>query len=279
MNSARRTGRRGSRWRSSRRSRRRCGPRGCGTRRWRDRGGGTTRSSRGGGRRRGWCRRRRREGGLKMMTMEQRRSHGGDARASGEQQRGPGVPAWQLSPIRLLVVTSCCAPPGALPARQYGQHVRAASAQRATRAWARRTRFSPGLPRAPSLLWPTTATMKSTTLSLLALAALASASDVLDLTKDTFKDAVSHDGLTLVEFFAPWCGREWAARAGDLAPCHLADRMACCSPPQTARRKPSNSSDGPAQAGRRGFLGFQHPPSAARLTAHPPSLCQPRPAL
>ncbi|KIV90538.1 protein disulfide-isomerase domain [Exophiala mesophila] len=40
----------------------------------------------------------------------------------------------------------------------------------------------------------------------LTLAALASASDVHDLTADTFKQFVSDNDLVLAEFFAPWCG-------------------------------------------------------------------------
>ncbi|RVX69936.1 Protein disulfide-isomerase [Exophiala mesophila] len=40
----------------------------------------------------------------------------------------------------------------------------------------------------------------------LTLAALASASDVHDLTADTFKQFVSENDLVLAEFFAPWCG-------------------------------------------------------------------------
>jgi len=43
-------------------------------------------------------------------------------------------------------------------------------------------------------------------LGLLGLAALATASDVHDLTKDTFGAFVQDNGLVLAEFFAPWCG-------------------------------------------------------------------------
>ncbi|RDL34741.1 Protein disulfide-isomerase [Venustampulla echinocandica] len=39
-----------------------------------------------------------------------------------------------------------------------------------------------------------------------ALAAVASASDVESLTKDTFPDFVKENDLVLAEFFAPWCG-------------------------------------------------------------------------
>ena len=42
--------------------------------------------------------------------------------------------------------------------------------------------------------------------SLLALASVAAASDVIDLTPDTFDDTVNPESLMLVEFFAPWCG-------------------------------------------------------------------------
>ncbi|KAK4611693.1 Disulfide-isomerase [Fulvia fulva] len=42
--------------------------------------------------------------------------------------------------------------------------------------------------------------------ALLALAGLAMASDVHELTKDTFKDFVTENELVLAEFFAPWCG-------------------------------------------------------------------------
>jgi protein disulfide-isomerase A1 len=46
-----------------------------------------------------------------------------------------------------------------------------------------------------------------TTLALgLGLAAVASASDVSSLTKDTFPDFVKDNDLVLAEFFAPWCG-------------------------------------------------------------------------
>ena len=38
------------------------------------------------------------------------------------------------------------------------------------------------------------------------LATLAVASDVVDLTKDTFETHVKDNALTLIEFFAPWCG-------------------------------------------------------------------------
>ncbi|GAA5895654.1 hypothetical protein JCM6882_000362 [Rhodosporidiobolus microsporus] len=47
--------------------------------------------------------------------------------------------------------------------------------------------------------------MRTSTFLLAALAAVASASDVVDLTKDTFADFSSAD-LSLIEFFAPWCG-------------------------------------------------------------------------
>ncbi|RDW85038.1 protein disulfide-isomerase [Coleophoma cylindrospora] len=46
----------------------------------------------------------------------------------------------------------------------------------------------------------------SIALGLGCLAALASASDVHDLNKDTFKDFVKDNDLVLAEFFAPWCG-------------------------------------------------------------------------
>nr|OQO15965.1 Protein disulfide-isomerase [Rachicladosporium sp. CCFEE 5018] len=45
-----------------------------------------------------------------------------------------------------------------------------------------------------------------TAFGLAALAALATASDVHDLTKDTFKSFVEDHDLVLAEFFAPWCG-------------------------------------------------------------------------
>ncbi|KIP03072.1 hypothetical protein PHLGIDRAFT_95218 [Phlebiopsis gigantea 11061_1 CR5-6] len=44
------------------------------------------------------------------------------------------------------------------------------------------------------------------TASLLALASVVAASDVLDLTPDNFDDTVNPESLMLVEFFAPWCG-------------------------------------------------------------------------
>jgi protein disulfide-isomerase A1 len=37
-------------------------------------------------------------------------------------------------------------------------------------------------------------------------AAVASASDVASLTKDSFPDFVKENDLVLAEFFAPWCG-------------------------------------------------------------------------
>lgn len=40
----------------------------------------------------------------------------------------------------------------------------------------------------------------------LAAAAVATASDVHDLKKDTFTDFVKSHDLVLAEFFAPWCG-------------------------------------------------------------------------
>ena len=43
-------------------------------------------------------------------------------------------------------------------------------------------------------------------LGLMGLAALACASDVHDLTKDTFDSFVKEHDLVLAEFFAPWCG-------------------------------------------------------------------------
>ncbi|WPG97965.1 Hypothetical protein R9X50_00074800 [Acrodontium crateriforme] len=43
-------------------------------------------------------------------------------------------------------------------------------------------------------------------LAVLGLAALATASDVHDLTKETFGDFVNEHDLVLAEFFAPWCG-------------------------------------------------------------------------
>ena len=43
-------------------------------------------------------------------------------------------------------------------------------------------------------------------LGLVGAAALATASDVHDLKKDTFTDFVQENPLVLAEFFAPWCG-------------------------------------------------------------------------
>ncbi|KAI4735968.1 disulfide-isomerase, partial [Aureobasidium sp. EXF-8845] len=43
-------------------------------------------------------------------------------------------------------------------------------------------------------------------LGLLGAAALAAASDVVDLKTDTFKGFVEENDLVLAEFFAPWCG-------------------------------------------------------------------------
>lgn len=48
--------------------------------------------------------------------------------------------------------------------------------------------------------------LKHIALGLLGAAALASASDVHDLKKDTFNDFVKEHDLVLAEFFAPWCG-------------------------------------------------------------------------
>ncbi|KAI9803835.1 MAG: hypothetical protein M1825_001715 [Sarcosagium campestre] len=47
---------------------------------------------------------------------------------------------------------------------------------------------------------------RNAALSLLGAAALASASDVHDLKKDTFEPFVKEHDLVLAEFFAPWCG-------------------------------------------------------------------------
>ena len=43
-------------------------------------------------------------------------------------------------------------------------------------------------------------------LGLIGAAALASASDVHDLKKDTFNTFIKEHDLVLAEFFAPWCG-------------------------------------------------------------------------
>jgi len=48
---------------------------------------------------------------------------------------------------------------------------------------------------------------RNVALGFLGAAALASASDVHDLKKDTFDDFVKENDLVLAEFFAPWCGR------------------------------------------------------------------------
>ena len=48
--------------------------------------------------------------------------------------------------------------------------------------------------------------LRSVALGLVGSAAVASASDVLDLKKDTFTDFVKSHDLVLAEFFAPWCG-------------------------------------------------------------------------
>lgn len=47
---------------------------------------------------------------------------------------------------------------------------------------------------------------RSVALGLIGTAAVASASDVHDLKKDTFTDFVKSHDLVLAEFFAPWCG-------------------------------------------------------------------------
>ena len=47
---------------------------------------------------------------------------------------------------------------------------------------------------------------RNAALGFLGAAAVASASDVHDLKKDTFNDFVSGHNLVLAEFFAPWCG-------------------------------------------------------------------------
>jgi len=49
-------------------------------------------------------------------------------------------------------------------------------------------------------------TFQTVALGLLGAAAIASASDVEVLTKDTFKDFVKANDLVLAEFYAPWCG-------------------------------------------------------------------------
>ena len=47
---------------------------------------------------------------------------------------------------------------------------------------------------------------RSAALGLIGAAAVASASDVHDLKKDTFVDFIKSHDLVLAEFFAPWCG-------------------------------------------------------------------------
>ncbi|KAK1769621.1 protein disulfide-isomerase precursor [Phialemonium atrogriseum] len=49
-------------------------------------------------------------------------------------------------------------------------------------------------------------TVKNFALGLLAAAAVASASDVVQLKKDTFDEFVNANDIVLAEFFAPWCG-------------------------------------------------------------------------
>lgn len=48
--------------------------------------------------------------------------------------------------------------------------------------------------------------VRNVALGLVGAAAVASASDVHDLKKDTFTDFVKSHSLVLAEFFAPWCG-------------------------------------------------------------------------
>lgn len=49
-------------------------------------------------------------------------------------------------------------------------------------------------------------TFKNVAVGLLAAAAVATASDVVQLNKDTFDDFVKGNEIVLAEFFAPWCG-------------------------------------------------------------------------
>ncbi|KAK1077551.1 protein disulfide-isomerase precursor, partial [Friedmanniomyces endolithicus] len=48
--------------------------------------------------------------------------------------------------------------------------------------------------------------MRYSTLGFVGLAALAAATDVHDLTTESFEPFVNDHGLVLAEFFAPWCG-------------------------------------------------------------------------
>ena len=48
--------------------------------------------------------------------------------------------------------------------------------------------------------------LRSAALALVGAASVASASDVVDLKKDTFPDFIKSHDLVLAEFFAPWCG-------------------------------------------------------------------------
>ena len=50
------------------------------------------------------------------------------------------------------------------------------------------------------------ASFRNIAFGLVAAAAIASASDVHELKKDTFTDFVNSHDLVLAEFFAPWCG-------------------------------------------------------------------------
>ena len=48
--------------------------------------------------------------------------------------------------------------------------------------------------------------LRRTALGLIAVASVATASDVEQLKKDTFEPFVKDNALVLAEFFAPWCG-------------------------------------------------------------------------